>query len=88
MVVLNKIYTRTGDTGETALGSGLRVSKAHLRITAYGTVDETNATIGLVRLHTGDAALARLDAMLLRIQNELFDLGADLCVPDDGRKSR
>lgn len=85
MVVLNKIYTRTGDAGETALGSGQRVSKAHLRIAAYGTVDEANAAIGLVRLHTADSALARLDAMLLRIQNELFDLGADLCVPDDGK---
>jgi cob(I)alamin adenosyltransferase len=84
MVVLNKIYTRTGDAGETALGSGERVSKAHLRIAAYGTVDETNAVIGMVRLHTAEAALASLDAMLLRIQNELFDLGADLCVPDRG----
>ncbi len=85
MVVLNKIYTRTGDAGETALGSGTRVSKAHLRIAAYGTVDEANATIGLVRLHTAEAALAPLDAMLQRIQNELFDLGADLCVPDEGK---
>jgi cob(I)alamin adenosyltransferase len=85
MVVLNKIYTRTGDAGETALGSGERVSKAHLRISAYGTVDETNAAIGLVRLHTGESSLEQLDAMLLRIQNELFDLGADLCVPDDGK---
>ena len=86
MVVLNRIYTRTGDKGETALGSGQRLSKAHLRIQAYGTVDETNATLGVVRLHTGDAALAKLDAMLARIQNELFDLGADLCVPDMGEK--
>ena len=83
MVVLNRIYTRTGDQGETALGTGDRVSKAHLRIQAYGTVDETNAVIGVVRLHTGE--LAKLDAMLARIQNELFDLGADLCVPDTGR---
>jgi len=83
MVVLNRIYTRTGDTGETALGSGERVSKAHLRIQAYGTVDETNAVVGIVRLHTG--GMARLDAMLARIQNELFDLGADLCVPDTGK---
>lgn len=83
MVVLNRIYTRTGDKGDTALGSGLRVSKAHLRIQAYGTVDETNAVIGIVRLHTGD--LPKLDAMLARIQNELFDLGADLCVPDTGK---
>ena len=83
MVVLNRIYTRTGDTGETALGSGERVSKASPRIAAYGTVDETNATVGVVRLHTGDT---KLDAMLARIQNELFDLGADLCVPDRGQK--
>src|SRR3990170_5285358 len=82
MVVLNKIYTRTGDKGETALGSGERVSKAHLRIHAYGTVDETNAAAGLVRLHT--QSFAALDAMLSRIQNDLFDLGADLCVPDTG----
>lgn len=83
MVVLNRIYTRTGDKGDTALGSGERVSKAHLRIQAYGTVDETNAVLGIVRLHTRD--LAKLDAMLARIQNELFDLGADLCVPDTGK---
>lgn len=83
MVVLNRIYTRTGDTGETALGTGDRVSKAHLRIHAYGTVDETNAVVGIVRLHTAD--LPKLDAMLGRVQNELFDLGADLCVPETGR---
>ena len=64
MVVLNRIYTRTGDSGETALGTGERVSKASLRIEAYGTVDETNAAIGLVRLHTRDQHLAPLDAML------------------------
>jgi cob(I)alamin adenosyltransferase len=86
MVVLNRIYTRTGDGGETALGSGERVSKADLRIEAYGTVDETNTVIGLVRLHTQHVKLAVLDAMLGRIQNELFDLGADLCVPDCGQK--
>jgi cob(I)alamin adenosyltransferase len=85
MVVLNRIYTRTGDAGETALGSGDRVSKAHLRIHAYGTVDETNATLGVVRLHTGTPDMQKLDAMLARIQNELFDLGADLCVPDTGK---
>jgi cob(I)alamin adenosyltransferase len=87
MVVLNRIYTRTGDKGDTALGSGERVSKAHLRIQAYGTVDETNAVVGLARLHTAEAAFARLDAMLARIQNELFDLGADLCVPGGGNDS-
>ena len=86
MVVLNRIYTRTGDKGETALGSGERVSKAHLRIQAYGTVDETNATLGLVRLHTSTPELQQLDTMLARIQNELFDLGADLCVPDTGKE--
>ncbi len=86
MVVLNRIYTRTGDKGDTALGSGSRVSKAHIRIQAYGTVDETNAVLGIVRLHTGSEAFSKLDTMLARIQNELFDLGADLCVPDDGKK--
>ena len=84
MVILNRIYTRTGDAGETALGTGERLSKAHIRIAAYGTVDETNATIGVARLHLSD--LPKLDAMLARIQNELFDLGADLCVPDRGEK--
>ena len=78
MVVLNKIYTKTGDAGETALGNGSRVAKHALRVNAYGTVDETNATVGLARLHaTGD-----MDAALARIQNDLFDLGADLCRPD------
>jgi cob(I)alamin adenosyltransferase len=86
MVVLNRIYTRTGDGGETSLGSGERVSKADLRIEAYGTVDETNAVIGLVRQYTTHVRLAVLDQMLARIQNELFDLGADLCVPDRGQK--
>lgn len=84
MVVLNKIYTRTGDAGTTALGTGERVAKSHLRIAAYGTVDETNAVTGLVRLHTTGGEFAVLDAMLARIQNDLFDLGADLCVPDTG----
>lgn len=78
MVVLNKIYTKTGDAGETALGNGSRVAKHAIRVTSYGTVDETNATVGLARLHaTGD-----LDAKLAMIQNDLFDLGADLCRPD------
>jgi cob(I)alamin adenosyltransferase len=80
MVVLNKIYTRTGDDGTTALGTGERRPKYDLRIAAYGTVDELNAAIGLARLHT--AADADLDAMLMRVQNDLFDLGADLCVPE------
>ncbi len=78
MVVLNRIYTRTGDAGETALGNGARVSKHALRVNAYGTVDETNACVGLARLHTTGA----LDGGLGLIQNDLFDLGADLCRPD------
>jgi cob(I)alamin adenosyltransferase len=83
MVVLNRIYTRTGDDGSTALGNGERRPKHDLRVAAYGTVDEVNAAIGMVRLHTG--ADQRLDAMLARIQNDLFDLGADLCSPDKGK---
>lgn len=82
MVVLNKIYTRTGDGGSTALGTGERVSKGHLRIHAYGTVDEANALIGVARQHTRASELAELDQRLHRIQNELFDLGADLCCPE------
>ncbi|MCB1513786.1 MAG: cob(I)yrinic acid a,c-diamide adenosyltransferase [Hyphomicrobiaceae bacterium] len=84
MVKLNKIYTRTGDKGSTGLGTGERVAKYALRIAAYGTVDETNSVVGVVRLHL-DAAEGAVDAMLLRIQNDLFDLGADLCVPDTGK---
>ncbi len=87
MVVLSKIYTRTGDDGTTALGSGRRVAKYDLRVETYGTLDETNAAIGIARLHTreGDKAL---DAMLARIQNDLFDLGADLCFPDETKDAR
>ena len=78
MVVLNKIYTKTGDAGETALGNGARVAKHSMRVTAYGTVDELNATVGMSRLYAeGD-----VDTALSRIQNDLFDLGADLCRPD------
>jgi cob(I)alamin adenosyltransferase len=80
MVVLNRIYTRTGDDGTTALGSGERRPKYDLRIAAYGTVDETNAVIGIVRLCLKDKP--ELDAMLGLIQNDLFDLGADLAVPE------
>jgi cob(I)alamin adenosyltransferase len=87
MVVLNKIYTRTGDDGTTALGSGRRVSKYDLRVEAYGTLDESNAAIGLARLHTKDKQPV-LDAMLARIQNDLFDLGADLCFPDETKDAR
>jgi len=83
MVVLNKIYTRTGDAGTTALGTGERVPKHSLRIAAYGTVDETNACIGMARLHVRDEH-ADVDAMLGRIQNDLFDLGADLTIPERG----
>jgi cob(I)alamin adenosyltransferase len=81
MVVLNRIYTKTGDKGETALGNGVRVPKHALRVEAYGTVDETNATVGLARLH----AVGELAQMLAAIQNDLFDLGADLCRPDPGK---
>lgn len=81
MVTLNRIYTRTGDQGLTRLASGAPVSKAGLRVEAYGAVDETNACLGLVRLHTDQDPV--LDAMLARIQNELFDLGADLATPGD-----
>ena len=87
MVVLSKIYTRTGDDGTTALGSGRRVSKYDLRVEAYGTLDETNAAIGVARLHTKDGPTS-LDAMLARIQNDLFDLGADLCFPDETKDAR
>jgi len=82
MVILNRIYTRTGDDGTTALGSGERRPKYDLRIAAYGTVDETNAAIGVVRLHLADAP--ELDRMMGLIQNDLFDLGADLATPDLG----
>ena len=87
MVVLNRIYTRTGDDGTTALGSGERRPKYDLRISAYGTVDETNAAIGVARLHISGSV--ELDAMLGRIQNDLFDLGADLAVPQrEGKAER
>jgi len=84
MVVLNRIYTRTGDDGTTGLGTGERRLKSDLRVESYGTVDETNATIGVVRLHT--AGMDPVDAMLARIQNDLFDLGADLSLPAAGVK--
>jgi cob(I)alamin adenosyltransferase len=78
VVVLNKIYTKTGDAGETALGNGARVAKHSLRVTAYGTSDELNSHVGVARL----SASGDMDAALARIQNDLFDLGADLCRPD------
>ncbi|MBK8174641.1 MAG: cob(I)yrinic acid a,c-diamide adenosyltransferase [Rhodospirillales bacterium] len=83
MVTLTRIYTRGGDAGETSLGNGARVPKYDRRVEAYGTVDEANAVIGIARLH----ANAQADEMLARIQNDLFDLGADLCTPEGGRKS-
>src|SRR5215475_8843731 len=83
MVKLTRIYTRGGDKGETSLGDGARVPKQSLRVEAYGTVDEANATIGLARLHTDGEP----DAMLARIQNDLFDLGADFCTPQTGRRA-
>ena len=86
MVKLNKIYTRTGDAGTTALGSGDRVSKHALRIAAYGTIDETNAVVGVSRVAL-DENDSNIDQMLCRIQNDLFDLGADLCMPKNSAKS-
>ena len=83
MVILNKIYTKTGDDGTTALGTGERRVKHDLRVAAYGAVDEANACIGMARVHIAD----KVDAMLARIQNDLFDLGADLATPDSGEKA-
>jgi cob(I)alamin adenosyltransferase len=83
MVTLSKIYTKTGDSGETGLGDGSRISKASLRIAAIGAVDEANSAIGVARLDAED----EMDAMLARIQNDLFDLGADMCAPEDGREA-
>jgi cob(I)alamin adenosyltransferase len=83
MVRLTRIYTRGGDAGDTSLGDGARVPKHALRVAAYGTVDEANAAIGIARLH----ADAESDEMLGRIQNDLFDLGADLCTPEGGRRA-
>lgn len=80
MVKLNKIYTRTGDQGNTGLAGGTRVSKSHLRIEAFGTIDEANAAIGMARVHTSRHH-PNLDTLLARIQNDLFDVGADLCTP-------
>ena len=89
MVQLTKIYTRGGDQGETSLGDGSRVAKHDARVEAYGTVDEANAVIGLVRVEIARAGADEkdLDATLSRIQNDLFDLGADLCTPEDGRRA-
>jgi cob(I)alamin adenosyltransferase len=89
MVILNKIYTKTGDDGTTALGNGERRPKFDLRVDAYGTVDEANACIGLARLHlrgSDSANAVAVDETLARVQNDLFDLGADLATPDMGEK--
>ncbi len=83
MVTLSRIYTKTGDEGETSLGGGQRVPKHAPRIAAMGAIDEANAALGVARLHTD----GEIDAMLARIQNDLFDLGADICVPEGGPKS-
>lgn len=86
MVLLNRIYTRTGDRGRTRLSSGKTVSKADPRVEAYGGVDETNSAIGVARLHTGDDRV--LDPILARLQNDLFDLGADLATPEAAGETR
>ena len=86
MVLLNRIYTRTGDDGTTALGTGERRAKYDLRVEAYGTIDELNAALGVARLHT--VARAEIDAALSRAQNDLFDLGADLCAPESASDTR
>lgn len=82
MVRIDRVVTRGGDAGETSLGDGTRVAKTAPRIAAIGAVDEANAVIGVLRVHT--RAMAATDAMLARVQNDLFDLGADLCVPGEG----
>jgi len=90
MVQLTRIYTGGGDTGQTSLGDGSRVAKHDLRVAAYGTVDEANAVLGIARAEIArtdpSEALARADAILSRVQNDLFDVGADLCTPEEGRK--
>jgi len=86
VVRIDRVVTRGGDGGKTSLGDGARVAKDALRVEAFGTVDEANAAVGLLRLHLGGDADA--DAMLARIQNDLFDLGGDLCVPGDAGERR
>ncbi|MDB5396542.1 MAG: cob(I)yrinic acid a,c-diamide adenosyltransferase [Rhodospirillales bacterium] len=83
MVKLNRIYTRTGDKGQTGLGDGRRVAKDSLRVGAMGTVDEANGVIGIARLHAAGLDETEPNAALMRIQNDLFDLGADVCVPGE-----
>src|SRR6202158_1726569 len=82
MVVLNRIYTRTGDEGTTSLGNAERRKKYDLRVDAYGTLDQANAVIGIARLHS--SATPRLDALLMRVQNDLFDVEAELCLSQKG----
>ena len=85
MVRLNKIYTRTGDSGETSLVGGTRVSKHSLRPEAFGEIDELNSILGLTRAHLRDSKLKKFDVLLERIQNELFDMGADLATPENSK---
>ncbi|MAU86939.1 MAG: ATP:cob(I)alamin adenosyltransferase [Rhodobiaceae bacterium] len=87
MVILNKIYTKTGDDGSTALGNGLRIPKYAKRVSAYGSVDELNSFIGLARSLIENGELKLIDQILATIQNDLFDLGADLCIPDNDKNS-
>src|ERR1700744_2956431 len=87
MVRLTRIYTKTGDAGQTALGNAERVPKYALRVAVVGTVDEANSMIGIARLETAKLANSDADAMLVRIQNDLFDVGADLCVPSEGPRT-
>ncbi|MEC8425854.1 MAG: cob(I)yrinic acid a,c-diamide adenosyltransferase [Pseudomonadota bacterium] len=87
MVILNKIYTKTGDDGTTALGNGERIAKSSKRVSAYGSVDELNSFIGLARSFIESDKLQELDKILATIQNDLFDLGADLCIPDKDKNA-
>ncbi|MEC7269844.1 MAG: cob(I)yrinic acid a,c-diamide adenosyltransferase [Pseudomonadota bacterium] len=87
MVILNKIYTKTGDDGTTALGNGERIAKSSKRVSAYGSVDELNSFIGLARSFIESDKLKELDKILATIQNDLFDLGADLCIPDKDKNA-
>ena len=87
IVILNKIYTKTGDDGTTALGNGERIAKSSKRVSAYGSVDELNSFIGLARSFIESDKLKELDKILATIQNDLFDLGADLCIPDKDKNA-
>ena len=87
IVILNKIYTKTGDDGTTALGNGERIAKSSKRVSAYGSVDELNSFIGLARSFIESDKIKELDKILATIQNDLFDLGADLCIPDKDKNA-